>query len=131
MALFSPSRWPWWRRWFGRRSERAAEGFLKRLGWRIVERNYTCPGGELDLIALAGRELVFVEIRSTAQPDPAVPAASVDAGKQQRMTRAARHFLHRSRLDDSPCRFDVLLLSWPPGERSPRVLHIPNAFEAA
>ena len=48
-------RMPWWRRWFGTRSERAAAKFLKRQGYRIVARNYSCPLGELDLIALDAR----------------------------------------------------------------------------
>ncbi len=59
---------PWWRRWFGTRSERAAARFLRRLGYRILARNYTCSHGELDLIALDGRCIVFVEVRSTPSP---------------------------------------------------------------
>ena len=51
MAEPSLARKPWWRRWFGTRSERAASRFLKSLGYRIVARNWSCPLGELDLIA--------------------------------------------------------------------------------
>ena len=56
---------PWWRRWFGSRSERAAERFLRRLGYRVVARNYSCSHGELDLVAVDGACVVFVEVRST------------------------------------------------------------------
>ena len=54
-AHVASPRKPWWRRWFGTRSERAAARFLQRLGYRILARNYTCPHGELDLVALDGR----------------------------------------------------------------------------
>src|SRR5439155_8813704 len=89
-ATMSPL-WPWWRRWFGTRSERAAARFLRRRGYRIVARNYTCSLGELDLVALDGRTLVFVEVRSTATEDAERPAASVDPAKQRRLTDLALH----------------------------------------
>lgn len=121
---------PWWRRWFGTRSERAAARFLKRLGYRIVVCNYRCPQGELDLIALDGPCLVFVEVRSTEGGDTTRPAASVDAAKQRRLTELALHFLQRRRLLDRPARFDVLAISWPATRRDPVIAHYRNAFEA-
>jgi putative endonuclease len=125
------SRWPWWRRWFGRRSERAAARFLQRLGYRILAANVADPTGELDLIALDGQTLVVVEVRSTASDDLDRTAASVDAHKQRRVTEAALRFLARRRLlEGVPVRFDVLVLSWPPSAREPTVRHIRHAFEA-
>src|SRR5919201_5078223 len=85
------SRWPWWRRWFGTRSERAAARYLRGLGYRILARNYRCALGELDLVALDGGCIVFVEVRSTAQADAGRPAESVDAVKQRRLTDLALH----------------------------------------
>lgn len=130
MPLFALSRWPWWRRWFGNRSERAASHFLRRQGFRILKRNYSCPGGELDLVALDGGSLVFVEVRSTAAGDVAGPAASIDRHKQRRIAHAALHFLRHHGLRDQACRFDVLLLSWPPEAREPKVVHHRGAFES-
>jgi putative endonuclease len=101
---------PWWRRWFGTRAERAA--------------------GELDLLALAGRCVVFVEVRSTGGKDATAAAASVDATKQQRLTRLALHFLSAHRLLDHAARFDVLTVHWPDGQAAPAIAHYPNAFEA-
>lgn len=129
MATPSPTR-PWWRRWFGTRSERAAARHLRRLGYRVVARNYACALGELDLVAVDGTCLVFVEVRSTADRDVARPAASVDAAKQRRLTDLALHFLAKHHLLDRPARFDVLALSWPDGAREPRIEHYQNAFEA-
>jgi putative endonuclease len=121
---------PWWRRWFGNRSERAAEKFLKRLGYRIVARNYVSPDGELDLVAVDGRSLVFVEVRSTETDDLERPAASVDPAKQRRLTQVALHFLQRHCLLGRAARFDVLAVSWPAGQRQPRLAHFPGAFES-
>jgi putative endonuclease len=121
---------PWWRRWFGTRSERAAARFLRRLGYRIVARNYSCPHGELDLVALDGRCLVFVEVRSTGGEDAERPAASVDETKQRRLTRLALYYLQEHRLLDCAARFDVLALSWPQQQRRPRIVHYRQAFEA-
>lgn len=128
-SLATPSR-PWWRRWFGTRAERAAAKFLKRLGYRILVRNYSCPLGELDLIALDGTCIVFVEVRSTELGETTRPAASVDDAKQRRLTRLALHFLQKKRLLNQAARFDVLAIRWPAGQRAPEIVHHRNAFEA-
>jgi putative endonuclease len=129
MAGPSPTQ-PWWRRWFGSRSERAAARFLKRLGYRIVARNYLCPAGELDIVAVDGKCVVFVEVRSTEKEDTAAATASVDAAKQARLTNLALHFLQKHRLLGRPARFDVVIVSWTAGSREPVVTHYRHAFEA-
>jgi putative endonuclease len=121
---------PWWRRWFGSRSERAAARYLKRHGFRILTRNYSCPLGELDLVAIEDRCLVFVEVRSTEGEDTEQPASSVDSDKQRRLTDLALYYLARHRLLDYPARFDVLALSWPANAREPHITHYRQAFEA-
>src|SRR5947209_665997 len=104
---------PWWRRWFGNRSERAGVRFLKALGYRVLAKNVRSSLGELDVVALDGNTVVFVEVRSTEAADSTRPAASVDAAKQRRLTDLALHFLQRHRLLNRPARFDVLAVSWP------------------
>jgi putative endonuclease len=126
----SPASKPWWRRWFGDRSERAAAKFLRRQGYRIVARNYSCLQGELDLVAVDGGCIVFVEVRSTGAGDPTKTAASVDPAKQRRLTNLALHFLQRHRLLDRSARFDVLVLDWPAEQKKPAIRHYRNAFEA-
>jgi putative endonuclease len=126
----SPARWPWWRRWFGGRSERAAAKFLKRQGYRIVARNYSRPLGELDLVAVDEACVVFVEVRSTGTLDVTKTAASVDLAKQRRLTNLALHFLQQHRLLHYPARFDVLIVSWPADRKEPDICHHRNAFEA-
>jgi len=122
---------PWWRRWFGSRSERAAGKFLKKLGYRILARNFSCHLGELDLIALDGATIVFVEVRSTEAADDAGPIESIDRTKQERLTRLALYFLKKKCLLNHAARFDVLTISWPADEKEPRIHHWKSAFEAA
>src|SRR5919108_2292797 len=95
------TRWPWWRRWFGRRSERAAAKFLRKLGYRVLAANVADPAGELDLLALDGETLVVVEVRSTASDRPDAlenTAASVDLRKQRKITGATLRFLAARKL---------------------------------
>ncbi len=128
------SRWPWWRRWFGQRSERAAAKFLRRHGYRLIASNVADAAGELDLIALDGDVLVVVEVRSTASAAPddlEAKAASVDAAKQRKITGAALRFLaHRRLLGKIAVRFDVIVIAWPATAREPILRHIPHAFDA-
>lgn len=124
------SRKPFWRRWFGTRSERAAGRFLRGLGYRVLARNVSNAGGELDLVALDGRTVVFVEVRSTADEDTLEVGESIDDRKQRKLTAAALEFLRRHGLLGHAARFDVVIVSWPPGKREPAVEHHRQAFEA-
>lgn len=124
-------RWRFWRRWFGQRSEKAAAGILRKLGWRILGANVHDGLGELDLIAWDGSAFIVVEVRSTSQADPQHAAATVDAAKQRRLTRAALRFFGRHRLLGTAVRFDILALAWPQGAARPTVLHLKQAFEPA
>lgn len=125
------SRWPWWRRWFGQRSERAAAQFLRKLGYRLIAANVADSAGELDLLALDGETLVVVEVRSTASDDLKGRAASVNHLKQRKITDATLRYLTRRKLlGRVAVRFDVLAMSWPDGKREPVIQHIPHAFEA-
>jgi putative endonuclease len=125
-----PARKPWWRRWFGDRSERAGCAFLRRAGLRILARNVWTTHGEIDIVALEAGCLVFVEVRSTEADSPRQPAESVDRNKQERLTHAALEFLSRQRLLERPARFDVLVIAWPQGRREPLIEHHRHAFEA-
>jgi putative endonuclease len=127
------TRWPWWRRWFGQRSERAAAKYLRSLRYRILAANVADSAGELDLLALDGETLVIVEVRSTASDRPDAleqTAASVDLRKQRKITGAMLRFLSARRLlGKIAVRFDVLAMSWPAHAREPTIKHIRHAFE--
>ncbi|MCS6978144.1 MAG: YraN family protein [Gemmatales bacterium] len=123
-------RLPWWRRWFGLRSEQWAAEFLVRQGHRILDRNWRCPLGEIDLVTQDGPCIVFVEVRSTDEGNMARPAYSVDESKQARLTRLALAYLKRHRLLGRPARFDVVLVCRGDDAGSVRIEHLLNAFPA-
>lgn len=112
----------------GRHSEQYAEHYLKQQGLRLLERNYRCRGGEIDLVMQDNRTLVFVEVRYRKHLSFGGAAASVDWRKQQRLVHAAEHYLQRQRTGDRPCRFDVIAIT-PGDDGTPQLQWIQNAIE--
>jgi putative endonuclease len=92
----------------GRRAEALGAAFLVARGFAIVERNFRCRRGEIDIIARDGEALVFVEVRLRARRDFGGAAASITPVKRARMAAAASFYLARLRRTP-PCRFDALL----------------------
>ncbi len=117
------------RKRLGQEGEDLAAGFLRKKGYQLVERNYRCKTGEVDLIALDRNVVVFVEVKTRSDHSFGSPFEAVEARKQRKMIQAARYFLHEHRLDQRDARFDVVGISWQ-GER-PVVEHIENAFEVS
>ena len=115
------------RKRLGQQGEDLAEDFLKRKGYKLVERNYRCKSGEVDLIVLDRKVIVFVEVKTRTDHSFGSPFEAVEARKQRKMIEAARVFLHERRLDQRDARFDVVGVSWPHGK--PLIEHIENAFE--
>lgn len=111
----------------GMAGEQEAERFLRRKRFRIVKRNYRCPVGEIDIVALDGAVIVFVEVKTRADRDHADPQDAVNLGKQQRLTRTARYFLRQTRSEGRACRFDIVAITGRP-EAGLRIEHFPNAF---
>lgn len=114
----------------GRRGEAAAERFLRAKGYRILARGARAKPGEIDLIAEDRGTVVFVEVKTRRSDEQGNPAEAVDAVKQQRLSRLALAWLKRRRLLDYPARFDIVAITWPEGERKPRIEHIRSAFES-
>jgi len=114
----------------GGRGETAAARHLKRLGYRIVARGERGQLGELDLVAVDGRTVVFVEVKTRQTHDSGNPADAVDLEKQRRLTRLALAYLKQHGLLECPARFDVVAVTWPAGQARPAIEHFPSAFEA-
>jgi putative endonuclease len=93
----------------GAAAEELAAVFLEGRGLRIVERNYRCRFGEIDLVARSGAVLVFVEVRARQSEAFGGAAGSITAAKRRRLVAAARHYLAKHRVSRA-CRFDVVLL---------------------
>ena len=94
----------------GEAAEALAAAYLQRAGLKLVERNYRCRFGEIDLIARDGPTLVFVEVRMRSSERFGGAAASITAAKQLKLLRAARHYLSGT-ASAPPCRFDALLVN--------------------
>jgi putative endonuclease len=112
----------------GEGGENAAAKYLRGLGYRILERNFRCEVGEVDIIARDGRTLVFVEVKTREEDDPQ-PEDQVNLEKQHQLTKAARAYLSRYGTPQPPARFDVVGIIWPVGQ-TPQIRHTIDAFEA-
>jgi putative endonuclease len=111
----------------GKEGERLAERYLQKKGYKLVERNYRCTAGELDLIVLDQRVVVFVEVKTRTGHGFGTPLEAVEFRKQRKIIRAAQFFLAVRGLQQRDARFDVVGVSW--AGREPVVEHIENAFE--
>ncbi|HZS38211.1 MAG TPA: YraN family protein [Polyangia bacterium] len=107
----------------GAEAERRAEQFLTRLGFRILDRNFTCKGGELDLVCDDDGTLVFVEVRARKHGDFGTPEETISATKRRRLVLAARHYLVKLG-EERACRFDVVAIE------GDEVRHLRDAFRA-
>ncbi len=92
----------------GQQAENLAAAEMVRRGYRIVERNYRCFSGELDIVARDGDVLVFVEVRSRADPDHGHASEMVSRRKQRQVSRVAAHYLAARRPQFDEARFDVV-----------------------
>lgn len=109
----------------GRAAEDAATRFLQDQGLTLVERNFRCRRGEIDLIMRDGASLVFVEVRYRRHSKFGSALESVTATKQARVVAAARWYLQGSP-NAAPCRFDVVGIT---GEGQSRIDWVRNAFQ--
>ncbi|NGM81172.1 YraN family protein [Paenibacillus sp. 7124] len=113
----------------GRAAEEAAVLYLHAKGYTIVERNWSCRAGEIDIIAEQGGRLIFVEVRSrSGSPLQGTPEESVDARKMERVRRTARIYLHNCRQSDRPVSFDVITVRLNPDLSVVSLNHIREAF---
>lgn len=116
----------------GSRGEEIAASFLDQRGYRILERNFRCKGGELDIVARAPgeRSLVFVEVKTRRDRSYGPPQLAVTPFKQRQISKAALTWLSRNHLHDSQARFDVIAILLEDGGHH-SIEHIVNAFELA
>jgi len=92
----------------GEQAERVAADYLRRKGLQLIEANYRCRWGEIDLVLRDRRTVVFAEVKLRRSDSFGGTAYSVGPRKQERIIAAARHYLARQK--ETQCRFDVVLL---------------------
>ena len=107
----------------GKTGENIAVFYLKTHFYKILERNYRCRMGEIDIIAQKGGYLIFIEVKYRKNADSGLPAEAVNYPKQQHIKNTALNYLQAHGLTESTaCRFDVIDIL------GSRITHYKNAF---
>ena len=113
----------------GRFGEELAKERLKKLGYRILETNYRCSLGEIDVVAKDGDVLVFVEIKTRKDRSLGEAKEAVHKRKQGQLSRVALAYLKSNHLLGSKARFDVVAIGVSRGKEEIEI--VKNAFELA
>ncbi len=118
------------RKELGALGEQLSADFLTQQGFRIVERNWRCRSGELDLVAEYSEALVFVEVRARTNTGTFGSAQeSIDARKQRKVRELAQVYVYMKQKGESvPIRFDVICVTFQPEGTLVSLDHIPEAF---
>jgi putative endonuclease len=110
----------------GRQGEAAAVDRYRRLRFRVVDRNYRCSSGEIDIVARKGSLLVFCEVKTRRSDRWGQPSQAVDWRKQMRLKKLAAHWLRDRKPGAVEVRFDVISVIV--GDHGVQVTHLPEAF---
>ena len=92
----------------GKNGEEIAENYLKSLGYEIIEKNFLCKQGEIDIVALDKNEIVITEVKTRTNNEYGTPAEAVDLKKQKHLYNAAKYYLYKRKLEKAFVRFDVI-----------------------
>ncbi len=95
----------------GASAEHLAAELLVQRGYRIVERNFRCGSGELDIVARDGEVLCFIEVRSRSNADHGHAVEAVDRKKQRQVARVAMHYIGLRNPQFDRSRFDVVAVT--------------------
>lgn len=116
------------RKSFGKVGEELAAKYLKKRKYKIIERNYRCPFGEIDIIALERKTLVFIEVKTRGSTNFGPPQLAVGRKKQMQISKVALNFIKRKKIARMDMRFDVVSVQLCPNGEF-RVELIRNAFD--
>lgn len=112
----------------GRDAEDVAAAFLEAAGVRVLDRNYRFMKSELDIVAIDGIEIVFVEVRSSKGIRYGRPEETISEAKKQQLYEGASAWLYERRMEGARIRFDVISIVWETQEKQPEITHFRNAF---
>jgi len=112
----------------GERGERAACAFLKEHGYEILETNYKCKLGEIDVIARRRGRLAFIEIKTRTSAQFRMPQEAVNFQKQEKIFKVSQWYLKEKKSAKTSVAFDVVAILWREGE-IPEIRLIADAFE--
>lgn len=113
----------------GRRAEKVAAKTLRRQGYRIVDRNWRCRLGEIDLVARHGEDMVIIEVKARDTEEFGGPEAAVAPDKQRKLSRLLDYYRVATRAPDVNWRFDVVAVVVDDDRRIERCTVYQDAFE--
>lgn len=111
----------------GKEGEKIAAEYLKKNGYQIIEINYRCPIGEIDIIAQENNDLVFVEVKTRKSIELGYPEQAVGMKKQKKMSQLALWYLQKRKIVDTNARFDVVAITLIPEKNEVKLIQ--NAFD--
>ena len=111
----------------GKQGEEIAVSHLRKLGYRILERNYRCPLGEIDVVAKDGEVIVFVEVKSRKTEEFGEPEQAVGKAKQRKMSLLSLYYLAKNHGSPKEARFDVVAVKMLPSGTEVKLIR--NAFD--
>jgi putative endonuclease len=127
MKTEKPSKDP--RSRIGQKGEDLAYELLKKKGYKVLERNFKSPLGEIDIVAREGKTLAFVEVKTRLSSDFGSAKWAVGPRKQRKLSMVALDYLKRHSLSDQPARFDVVAIDL--GQGLEKIELFRNAFDLA
>ena len=111
----------------GEQGERMASNHLLNQGYTILEKNYRCRHGEVDIVAQQGAEVVFTEVRTRRSVQFGTPQESITKTKAKHLIATSQHYLERHSLTDIDWRIDLVSINWPQGSAEPGIEHLEYA----
>jgi len=111
----------------GKEGEKIAAAYLKKNGYRIIEINFRCSIGEIDIVAKEKDDLVFIEVKTRKSIELGYPEQAVGIRKQKKMSQLALWYLQKRKIANTNARFDIVAVTLIPEKNEVRL--IKNAFD--
>lgn len=112
----------------GTQGEQTAVKFLKKNGYKILQRNYRCKTGEIDIVSYDHGTIAFVEVKTRFSDAYGPPELAVTDRKKRQIIKVALHYVAEKKIRDFDLRFDVVSIFYPPVEKYPIITLFKNAF---
>lgn len=112
----------------GTEGEQLAVRFLKKNGYKILQRNYRCKIGEIDIVTYDHGAIAFVEVKTRCSDTYGTPELSVTENKKRQIVKVASHYVAEKKIEGRELRFDVVSVFYLPFEKHPKITLFKNAF---
>lgn len=118
------------KREIGELGEKLAAKYLMQNNYKIIEKNFTCRQGEIDIIAKdnSKQELVFIEVKTRTNFKYGLPSESVTENKQKHIYKTAEYYVYKNKIKESPVRFDIIEIKIHMQSKKYTINHIEKAF---